>query len=352
MPRREMSHCERVFAALERREPDRVPIFELVISDKVMHGIFPGCSYYEFVERIGLDVVGLNRSSWRCDNVEYVDRERGLFRDQWGVIRAFGPESSPYPVEPPIKRPEDLRDYKPPDPNAPDALGHLPEVVQRYKGKRPIVWIGRDAFFNPAHLRGMENFLMDFILNPQLAHDLIDMCLAYDIALTRRAIRAGADIVVFGDDYADKNAPLMSPKHFAEFIQPGLKKSVAAAKEEGAYVIKHTDGNIMPIIEMILDTGIDALNPIEPAAGMDIGYVKRKYGHRVCIVGNIDCGELLSRRPVGEVIAAVKRCIAEAGPGGGYMISSSNSIHSSVRPENYHAMVETAKAFGAYPLSL
>ena len=108
----------------------------------------------------------------------------------------------------------------------------------------------------------------------------------------------------------------------------------------------------MPIIDMIMETGIDGLNPIEPAAGMDIGYVKRKYGDRVCIVGNIDCGELLSRRPVGEVIAAVKKCIAEAAPGGGFMISSSNSIHSSVRPENYRAMVETAKAIGSYPISL
>jgi uroporphyrinogen decarboxylase len=347
-----MSHCERVFAALEGREPDRVPIFESVIAENVMQGIFPGCTYYEFVERIGLDVVGLNRSSWRKDNVEYVDRERGLFRDQWGVIRGFGPERVPYPVEGPIKRPEDLRNYKPPDPNAPDALGHLPEVIERYKGKLPISWIGRDAFFDPAHLRGMENYLMDFHLNPGLVHELIDICQAYDIALMRRAVRAGVDIVVFGDDYADKNSPLMSPKHFAEFIQPGLKKAVAAAKEEGAYVIKHTDGNIMPIIDMIVETGIDGLNPIEPAAGMDIGHVKRKYGDRVCIIGNIDCGELLSRRPVGEVIAAVKKCLADAAPGGAYMISSSNSIHSSVRPENYRAMVETAKAFGRYPIDL
>jgi uroporphyrinogen decarboxylase len=348
--RKEMSHCERVFAALERREPDRVPIFELVIAENVMQGIYPGCTYYDFVERIGLDVVGLNRSSWRKDNVQFVDKARGLFRDQWGVIRAFGPESSPYPVEAPIKRPEDLRTYTPPDPNTPGALGHLPEVVHRYKGKRPVIWLGRDAFFDPAHLRGMEDFLMDFILNPGLAHELIEICEAYDIAITRRAVRAGADIVVFGDDYADKNAPMMSPRHFAEFIQPGLTKAVAAAHDEGAYVIKHTDGNIMPIIEMIIETGIDALHPIEPAAGMDIGYVKRKYGDRVCIVGNIDCGELLSRRPVEEVVAAVKQCIRDAAPGGGYMISSSNSIHSSVRPENYKALVETARAIGRYPI--
>ena len=350
--KREMTPCERTFAALQRREPDRVPIFEFVIAENVMQGIFPGCTYYEFVERIGLDVVGLNRSSWPKDKVEYVDRERGLFRDHWGVIRAFGPESSPYPIEAPIKRPEDLRTYKPPDPNVPGALGHLPEVVQRYKGKLPIGWVARDAFFDPAHLRGMEQYLMDFILNPQLVHNLIDICQAYDIALMRRAIRAGVDIIVFGDDYADKNSPLMSPKHFAEFVLPGLRKAVAAAKEEGAYVIKHTDGNIMPIIDMIIETGIDGLNPIEPAAGMDIGHVKRKYGDRVCIIGNIDCGELLSRRPVGEVIASVKKTIAEAAPGGGYMISSSNSIHSSVRPENYRAMVETAKAVGRYPIQL
>ena len=343
-----MTHCERVFTALEGGVPDRVPLFESVFDEKVMRGIFPHCDYYEFNDRIELDVVGLNRSAWRKDNVDLIDEERGLFRDAWGVVRAFGPENTPYPVEAPIKEPEDLKRYVPPDPNHPDALGHLPEVVERYKGRKPIIWIGRDAFFNPSYLRGMEQFLMDFVLDPNLAHELIELCLDYDLRLTERAIRAGVDIVVLGDDYADNKGPMMSPAHFREFILPGLRRAIESARNAGAYVIKHSDGNLWPILDMIVDAGPHAINPIEPAAGMDIGEVKRKYGDRVCIVGNVDCGDLLSNGTPDMVREAVRQCIEVAAPGGGFMLSSSNSIHSSVRPENYLAMAEACREFGVY----
>jgi uroporphyrinogen decarboxylase len=99
---------------------------------------------------------------------------------------------------------------------------------------------------------------------------------------------------------------------------------------------------------MIVDAGVDGVNPIEPAAGMDIGEVKQKYGHRVCLIGNIDCSCLLPEGSVEEVEAAVKECIRKAAPGGGYIISSSNSIHSSVKPENYLAMIQATRKYGRY----
>jgi len=147
-------------------------------------------------------------------------------------------------------------------------------------------------------------------------------------------------------------APLMSPAHFAEFIAPRLRRMVEVVHEEGALCIKHTDGNLWPILEMIVDAGPDAINPLEPVAGMDIGQVKKQYGARACLVGNIDCGELLSHGTVEQVEEAVRQCIAAAAPGGGFMLSSSNSIHSSVRPENYLAMVRAGQRYGKYPLDM
>jgi len=343
-----MNSLQRVTAALQRKQPDRVPFFECVIDDGVMDALLPGCDYFRFNEWIGLDNVGQNRSSWSRENVEFIDEAKGLFRDKWGVIRAFGPESTPAPVEGPIKRPKDLKTYDPPDPTADDVLGHLPEVIERYKGKKAISAICRDAFFNPAFLRGTSQFLIDMIERPKFVHELIEVALSYDIPAMVRAVEAGADVIVFGDDYADKNSTLMSPKHFQQFILPGLQRCVDAAHDAGAYVVKHTDGNVMGIIEMLIDTGIDALNPLEPPAGMDIGLIKRKYGHRIAIVGNIDCGYLLSQAPVDEVRRVTRETIEVAAPGGGYMLSSSNSIHSSVRPENFMAMVETLREFGEY----
>jgi uroporphyrinogen decarboxylase len=343
-----MNSLERVRAALERRQPDRVPYFECVIDHRVMEALLPGCDYYAFNDWAGLDNAGQNRSSWSRENVEFIDEKKGLFRDKWGVIRAFGPESTPAPIEGPIKRPEDLKTYRPPDPNADDVLGDLPEVIARYRGRKAVSAICRDAFFNPAFLRGTTQFLMDMIDHPRLVHDLIEVTLSYDIPAMQRMVAAGCDVVVFGDDYADKNSTLMSPRHFREYILPGLKRCVDAAHEAGAYVVKHTDGNIMPIIDMIVDTGIDALNPLEPAAGMDIGLLKQRYGGRIALVGNIDCGYLLSQAPADEVRRVTRRTLEMAAPGGGYMLSSSNSIHSSVKPENFMAMIETLREHGGY----
>jgi uroporphyrinogen decarboxylase len=346
----DMDHSTRVFAALERREVDRVPLFEVVVDPAVYKALLPDSDYLDFNDWIGLDVVSLNRSSWDLENVEYIDEDKRLFKDRWGVIRGIGPEQVPYPVKGPIESMEDLKNYAPPDPEDPSLLDGLDELVDRYKGKKPIVWIGRDAFFNPAFLRGIESYLMDYILNPELVHALVELCQAFDLRVTERAIEAGVDIVVLGDDYADKNGPMMSPEHFRRFILPGLKRAIKSAREAGACVIKHTDGNIWPILDDILEAAPDGINPLEPAAGMDIGRVKDYCGDRVAIIGNIDCGELLSRRSEEEVRETVKRTIQTAAPGGGYLMSSSNSIHSSVKPENYKAMVDTLMEFGRYPI--
>ncbi len=170
----------------------------------------------------------------------------------------------------------------------------------------------------------------------------------------QRVIQAGVDVIIFGDDYADKNSPLMSPRHFKEFILPGLKRCVNAAHAAGAFVIKHTDGNIMPILDMIVETGIDGLNPLEPPAGMDIGLIKQRYGKRIALIGNIDCGYLLSQAPVAEVRKVTRETMQIAMPGGGYCLSSSNSIHSSVKPENFMAMIETwreCRDYSCFPLT-
>jgi len=82
--------------------------------------------------------------------------------------------------------------------------------------------------------------------------------------------------------------------------------------------------------------------------GMDIGLIKQRYGDRIALVGNIDCGYVLSQAPVEEVRRITRQTIEVAAPGGGYCLSSSNSIHSSVRPENFMAMVETLREFGSY----
>jgi uroporphyrinogen decarboxylase len=127
-------------------------------------------------------------------------------------------------------------------------------------------------------------------------------------------------------------------------------RSVQTAHELGVRYIKHTDGNIWSLFDPMIEAGIDAIDPLEPVAGMDIGEVKSRYGDRLALVGNVDCTDLLPNATPEEVEEAVKETIAKGAPGGGYILASSNSIHPAVRPENYRAMAEAARRWGVYPL--
>ncbi len=342
-----MKSVERVLTALQRKEPDRVPIIEFIVDEKIRRALFPEAAEIGvFSEAIGLDAVGTGLEFRRHHEVA------GTYYDEWGVFYHTSPEALSHPVKGPIATKEDLKSYRPPDPEAPWRLGNLPNLVDRYKGEKAIVLHHRAAFMWSAYLTGLDNLLLQFALDPEFAHALMDTVLEANIAMVRRAIRAGADIVVLGDDYAHNGGPMMSPAHFREFIFPRLRKMVDAIHEEGALCIKHTDGHIWPILDMIVDAGPDGLNPIEPVAGMDLKEVKACYGNRVCLVGNVDCGELLSHGTTEQVEQTVRKCIADGAPGGGFILSSSNSIHSSVRPENYLAMVRAGQKYGAYPLDL
>jgi uroporphyrinogen decarboxylase len=132
---------------------------------------------------------------------------------------------------------------------------------------------------------------------------------------------------------------------FSEFFLPGVRRVVAAAKELGLWVIKHTDGNVTSILEPLIETGIDGFHPSDPSAGMDIVEVKHRFGDRICVLGGIDAGDPLSHWPASAVVDEVRRRVNELAPGGGWIIASSNSLHASVLPDNYAAMVWATRAF-------
>ncbi|MBI4830694.1 MAG: hypothetical protein HY801_03900 [Candidatus Lindowbacteria bacterium] len=172
--------------------------------------------------------------------------------------------------------------------------------------------------------------------------------LDYHKELAVEAVKAGADVVVFEDDLAFNNNPLMSPAHFDEFIGPYLRELVVAVHNEGGKAIKHTDGNIWPILDRLIDIGFDGIHPLQPQAGMDLWKVKGYCGDKICLLGNIDCMEILPSGTEQEVETAVRNAIEAACVGGGYIVSSSNTIHPGCKPENYIAMVRAVKKYGRY----
>ena len=124
------------------------------------------------------------------------------------------------------------------------------------------------------------------------------------------------------------------------------------AHNRGVPCLKHSDGNIWSIFDIIIDAGADGVHPIDPMAGMDIGEAKTKFGNRVCLMGNVNCATTLCSGTVEEVCQETREVIRKAGRGGGLICMSSNSIHSGVKPENYVAMVKAIREYRQYPLSL
>ncbi len=343
----ELTSEERVMRVLHRQEPDRVPHFEWLIDRRVREALCPGCKdSNDFAVRMGHDAV--------LADVKYQKERVGTnrWRSEWGFITQDTPEEHGIEVESPIQTMADFERYVPPDPLLPQRYETIEKLVDEFAGKMAVIVHLNDVFSLPRYLMGMENLLMSIVTQPELVKALVALSVDMNLKMARAVAARGVKIVYTGDDYAYTQGPLMSPRHFREIFYPGLKQVIGGFKELGLMVIKHTDGNLWPIIDMIIDSGIDCLDPIDPLAGMDLAEVKARYGHRIALKGNVDCAHLLTFGTPEEVVEATKEALRKGAPGGGFILSSSNSIHSSVKPENYMAMMDTLKKYGRYPLAL
>ena len=346
-----LSNVERIFKALDLQEPDVVPHFEFLHHQKVRDAILPGASYEDFVEFMDLDAAAVfDKTAW---SYETLNAAKKIARDQWGAVVRFTAEDVGHPMEAFIKSERDLDNYVPPDPDLPWRYDRLERLVKRFKGQRAIIATVTDVYdIARESLLGDVEYFKAMITNPDLVDRVNEIVLKYQLGYLRNCIEVGADVIVITGDFAITQGPMVSPKHTARFLIPPLQKTVEYVQSRGIRTIKHTDGNIWRIFDLIVGTGVNGIHPIDPEAGMDIGEAKAKYGDRVCLVGNIDCGPLLSWGTVEEVRQEVKNCIRKAGAGGGLICMSSNSIHSAVKPENYVAMVKAIREYGKYPLSL
>ncbi len=341
-----MNGYERFMTALRREQPDRVPIWELIVNKPVVEGLYgPGLDYHDFVEREDLDGLTIFEDGRIVDRIDST-----TYRDEWGITWRVEDVDVPYPLDGPIKSEADLDRYVPPDPDADHRLVTLEKALRRFKGEKAIVFLSHDGFEFPHYLRGMDNLLLDYIDNAECAHRLARIAVDYKKRVMDRALEMGADVALTGDDYAHRHSLIMSPMQFREYIKPYLKEMVDVAKKHSVPFIKHTDGDIWAIMDDLVEIGCDAVDPLEPIANMDIGEAKRRYGDRLALLGNVDCGELLSRGTPEQVEEAVKETIAKGSVGGGHVLASSNSIHPAVDPANYRAMVEAGRRHGVYPL--
>ena len=342
-----LTSVERVMRVLNREEPDRVPHFEWLVDRRVREALLPDCKTPdEFAVRMGHDAVLVDPHFSK----QQIGPNRWL--SEWGFVFEYGIEEHGVEVESPIKTMADFERYDPPDPHAPGRYEPIEAAVRNYKREVAIGVHLNDVFSIPRYLMGMTDLLLAIVADQALVKALVEMSVNINLAMAKEVAARGVDFVYTGDDYAFNQGPLMSPKHFRDLFYPELCRVMGGFKELGLKVIKHTDGNLWPILDMIVDSGIDCLDPIDTQAGMDLGEVKEKYGQRIALKGNVDCVQILSFGTVEDVIGETKEALRKGAPGGGYILSSSNSIHSGVKPENYQAMLRTLEEYGRYPITL
>ena len=344
----EMTPEERVLAALRREVPDRVPHFEWVHNPPVVKRVTGGGTYLDFIEQLDIDGIAVG-AAYRQEKLG-----PNLWLDEWGATRTVAEDGYAVVVEEHtfLKTWEDVEEWQPPDPDDPYRYGPLKAAVERFGGHRAIILRLRDVFSCPRDYMGYEHVMINMLLAPEMVSVVIEKTLNHYLRILERAAEIGVTCVVTGDDIANSRGPLFSPDTFDTLMLPYYKKLVDAVHHYGLKHLKHSDGNMYPFLDVIADAGTDLIDPVDPMGGMELRVVKEKYGDRMAIKGNVDQVELLRVGPPEKVIEAVKACIRDAGVGGGYICSSSNSIHPGVDIDLYRVMLEAIKKYGKYPLDM
>jgi uroporphyrinogen decarboxylase len=374
---------ERVLKVINHEEADRVPIdvgstaasfvdpvfFKLRDHFNIKTKLEPfrpweGAAYYDddLLEALSTDfrhLYLLPPSNFSID----VDKD-GTFRDVWGVKRRKMREQMEIAGHPlkEAKTIEDIDNY----PYWPDI--HDAGRIKGLKERAEYLYYKTDyaiASRVPSHgifelsweLRGMDNLLVDMMVNKEFANHLLDKVLEmrmglYDLLLT--PIGKYLQIVETCDDYGTQIGPIMSPSLYREMIKPRRKKlnDFIKSKAPQAKIFYHTCGSVFELIPDIIETGVDILNPIQPSAkDMDSFKLKKEFGDLLCFHGGIDVQTSL-RGSKADVEKEVKTRIKALAPGGGYILATTTNAQIDIPVENILYWLEIAKKFGRYPIEI
>jgi uroporphyrinogen decarboxylase len=255
---------------------------------------------------------------------------------------------------------EDIESFAWPDPNNPDMFTGLKEQAQ-YLYEYTDYVVGADGIKvgilqTASQLRGYDKLFLDFALNPEITHVLLDRMSGVINEMYRRYLEVVGpyvQVVVITDDQGTQNSLMISPKMFREFIKPRLKSLIDTIKKTAdVKVLMHCDGAILKIIPDLIEIGVDILNPIQPVVkGLeDTEALKEMFGDQICFHGGIDVQQVLPNSTPAEIRQEVKHRIHDLGTSGGYIIAPCHNINIDIPVENTVAMFEAAHEFGRYPL--
>jgi len=330
-----MKPRERVMAALEHREPDRVPLFEVWIDNEDLVAQVGGGDLQRTYVELGLDNIEIpyeippGSNAWR-DGV-----------DEWGRVWQKGWYAGGV-----VETEADLEEYSPP----PDYVDRhfdprkTAEVMERYPD-HCFIYGSHVAPFTAAYLAmGMERFFPALHRRPAFVRKLLENRTEYCIATFRKAISLGAEVIVLGEDAAHSGGPMISPEMWREFVLPLHKRIV---EEVQAPVLWHSDGDVTRLLPLAVEAGFVGVHSLEPDSGVDLEQVKRDFGQELVLVGNVEAS-VLCQDDLESVREEVRRCFRQGAAGGGYMFSTCSSIFTGMSLEAVVEMYRYAGEIGAY----
>ena len=350
-----MTSKERVLATLRGQIPDRVPILTFGIDPKFIKKLGSG-TLEKTLEVFGLDVYPIYCQNW-CQGVpmsavlstevaENMQTSGGTFGG-WDGIDEFGRnwKRGSY-IGGAVRTEEDTERYVP-DLRLEERAD--PVRIRAIIDKNPDKAFGLTTHTGPFGLTmesiGFEEFFYIYVDNRAFIKGLLWERTKWFAEIAAYGAELGADLILMGDDAAFKGRTFISPQDFEELMVPCYRHIVTKA---GIPVIWHSDGYISPLLNAAVESGIAGIHSLEPTAGVDLGEVKKDYGDRLILVGNVDCGGILCQDNLNKVRQEVQRCMGQAKEGGRYILSDSNSIHAGCHPEAVLEMFRYTREIGAY----
>lgn len=316
-----MTPRDRFIAALERRPIEgRVPHFELV--------------FFLTMEALGrVHPIHRNYSQW--DQME--EKERQLHRKDMANIYVTIAERFEHSAIFLHQNPGGLEETK-----------KQIDAIREICGNNYFIMIHGDATWGIPSGDQMTEFAFRMVDDPEgmktEAETMVNSSIEKAAALAEHGELDGFALCA---DYCFNTGPFMSPSQFGEFVTPYLAKLIRGYRDLGFYTIKHTDGNIMPILDQLVETNPHALHSIDPQAGVDIAEVKRLYGDKVCLIGNVNCGALDTGTDQ-DAIESARYALTHGMPGGGYIFSTSNCIYTGMKLSRYELMLDVWRKYGNY----
>jgi uroporphyrinogen-III decarboxylase len=187
--------------------------------------------------------------------------------------------------------------------------------------------------------------------NPQFIHEVLNEYTQLNIEVIKRFYEAGVDIVFYSDDLGFKGRSIMSLENFRKFILPYYKKLYTACKKRGMFIVQHSCGYIDKNLPDMVDAGLNCIQALEPAAGVDLANLKQILGERLSFMGGIDSSRALNFGTAEDIIQEVKRCVKAAGYNGGYFVGPSHNILNASW-ENIKVLRDAIEKFRQYPINL